>query len=48
MITVVDSATYIIRASSDEAAKNVAWDYFHERTPEFKITQTDEDAEIEI
>ena len=48
MVTVTDTATYVIRAASEEAAKNIALDYFNERTPDFDIKVTAEEAEVEI
>lgn len=48
MVEVTDTATYCIRAKSMKEAKDLAWDYFQERKPEFKISVTDEEAEVEI
>ena len=33
VVTVTDTATYVIRADSEEFAKTMAMDYFSERTP---------------
>lgn len=46
-ITIQDSASYAIKASSAEAARNMAWDYFHERKPDIDI-EIDDEAEPEV
>lgn len=48
MVTVTDSATYVIRAASEEDAINLAKDYFEERDPDYEVEITDEEAEVEI
>lgn len=48
MVEVSDTATYCIRAKSMEEAQDLAWDYFQEREPNFNISVTDEEAEVEI
>ena len=47
-VSVTDSAAYVIRASSEEQAKDKAWEFFNERQPAFSIEITKEEAEVEI
>lgn len=49
-ITVTDTATYIIRANSQEDAEDLAVEWFSEREPdiEVEITEDKEDYEIDL
>ena len=47
-VTVTDTATYRIRATSEDSARDKAWDYFNEREPDFDIKVVDEPADNEI
>lgn len=47
-ITVSDTATYRIRANSQEEAENLAWDYFNEREPNIDTVETNDKPDIEI
>lgn len=48
MITVTDSATYIIKAESKEEAEELATEWFSERKPGIKSEITTEQEEYEI
>lgn len=47
-ITVTDTATYIIRASSREAAEDQACNWFSERDPDISVSVTDEQPEYTL
>ena len=47
-ITLTDTATYIIRAASREAAEDLACDWFSEREPNVAVSVTDEEPEYTL
>ena len=46
-ITLTDTATYIIKANSEEEALNMVCEWFSERKPDTKIEMTNEKADNE-
>ena len=48
LITITDTATYIIKAESQEEAEDLAVEWFSERKPSIIVEETTEEEDYEI